>query len=572
MVSLAEVVDYLLPKQRDASRPRSSSLENPGVSLSDENAWEMFGHSRTDSGMSIGPEDALRFGPVLQCLLIKSGDIGSSTLHCHKNEAEPGESDIDTNQSAEQVCSLEWNETTPANEGWANLVFHQQLFGDGYAYIAKEGGSPNGRILWMANLVPTAVTLKILKERGNALVYELQVDGQPELLNPWEVFHLRSLQLQPKISVKLYHLMRNEIGLALAGKKFLSKFFERGGHHGGILTVKDGVSEKAIKTLESGVAKRANPSEWFKTMVLRDGATWQAATVDPRAAQMHELNEDEAREVCHFFNMPPWKIGLRNAESYNSAEQAQRSYITGTLGHLSTMICGEAQMKLLARRTRRARSHRFEHNFSKLLQADVKTLNEVLAIQRSAEIISANEWRKKINLPERADEKASEFYNPNTRSETPPEDDDGDNGKSNRSTGKSQDEIGEDAENSMFPPFRALMQESIGRVAKRMSTVARNKARKPNELLAWVDSIAADHQGIVDEELRTPLQCVTRTPDVLLLASRTWFATTLTKGLNQFLSAPHLTQDLERNVEQFCTTWTASAADQWFEEIYNAKQ
>jgi HK97 family phage portal protein len=157
-----------------------------------------------------------------------------------------------------------------------------------------------------------------------------------------------------------------------------------------------------VENLEKGVAKRSSPANWFKTLVLREGAQWHSATVDPRAAQMHELNDDEARAVCHFFNMPPWKLGLRNSESYNSAEQAAKAYIMGSLLHVTSRIQGEANIKLLSERTRRARSHRFEHNFSKLVEADIKTLNEVLAIQRQNEVINANDWRKKINLPARA--------------------------------------------------------------------------------------------------------------------------------------------------------------------------
>lgn len=558
----------------DAIIPRASG--GP-LTLNDPNAWIEYAErsgSKSDAGLRIGAEDALRFGPVYQCLEIKAGDIGVSTLHCHRNEVEPGEQDIDYNQSAERVCSLEWNENMPANEGWQNLVFHNQLWGDGYAYISRQSGSPNGPIQWMANLPPTHVK-PYTDPDTKQLMYEYDpgmTGEEKEFLFPWEIFHLRSMAIENFRSLKLLNLMRNELGLALGSKLFLSKFFQRGGHHGGILQIPVGTSPTSRENLEKGVEKRASPDNWFKTLILRDGATWQSSTVDPRTAQMHELSEDEARAVCNFFNMPPWKIGIRNADSYNSAEQAQRAYITGTLLHVASRIQGEARMKLITERTRRARSHRFEHNFSKLLESDVKTLNEVLAIQRSNEIISANDWRKKINLPEREDEKANEFYNPNTRAGL-----NSSNGSETAGTtgppATAADGIPDpnDATDigTRNPHLQKLLHQSMIRASRRLTTISRNKAKKPNELLTWCDTRAAEHAAIVVDELETPLQCCL--PEaraaIVLLATQSWLMTSLTTGLSVFLESPHKPGDLAANVDAFCSVFMDAVSDRWQKEI-----
>lgn len=575
--NLAAFVNRLLPTQRGKTYG-AGSLEDPRVSLDDPAFWETLGHQRADSGLSIGPEEALRFGPVYQCLEIKSADVGAATLHCHKNEVEPGEGDIDYNQSCERVCSLQWNDLTPANEGWQNLVFHQQLFGNGYAYIGRQGGAPNGPIQWMANLVPTAVTPLLEKDTG-ALVYELMLDGKPQYLNHWEVFHLKGLSLGGGKAVSTMNLMRNELGLALAGKLYLSKFFERGGHHGGILSIPPGTTPKSVENLEKGVAKRSSPANWFKTLVLREGAQWHSATVDPRAAQMHELNDDEARAICHFFNMPPWKLGLRNSESYNSAEQAAKAYITGTLLHVTSRIQGEANIKLLSERTRRARSHRFEHNFSKLVESDIKTLNAVLAIQRQNEIISANEWRKKINLPARADEKASEYYNPSTRGQTDgagtaadAKDQAGTSRSQSDATTSDNTDVGDVSSSNASKGHKRLLDQAVSRAAKRLATVCQNKARKPNDLLNWCDSKAVDHQSIVDEELDVSLGCVVteQKASLLMLASRQWLTGVLTAGVSAFLEPPHKPAELEGNVKAFLVEFQQSVTDRWHKEIFDA--
>jgi len=565
----------------------SGSLENPSTDINDPELWDSMGSRSSASGITVGPEDALKFGPVYQCLEIKSADIGTATLHCHKTTAEPGEDDIDYNQSAENVCSLAWNDVTPANEGWQNLVFHNQLFGSGYAYISRQGGARNGRILWMANLVPTMVQPVSLPETG--LMYELTLGtGQKEYLNPWEVFHLRGLALQPNRPLQLLNLMRDELGLALAAKLWLSKFFQRGGHHGGILMIPPGVKKSAQENLERGVAKRADPSGWFKTMILRDGAKWESSTIDPRTAQMHELSDDEARAVCHFFNMPPWKLGIRDSESYNSAEQAGLAYIRGTLLHVSKRIRGEAQIKLLSERTMRARTHKFEHDFTDLLATDIKTLNEILEIQRRNEVINANEYRRRVNMPLRADDKASQYYNPNTRSDK--------KAAGTDQSAATTDNSGNAAENEVFSiprltdnvapsqssgsgivtdTQRALLEAASGKAAKRLITICRNKARRPDELLAWIDSNGGEHRSIVSEELALPLQVVFDATDrqnvmSVTLASEEWFCRQVTSGVGQFLNAPHKQADLSANVETWCAEWLGKCSQNWFKEIINA--
>ncbi len=585
--NVASFVSSLLPSTRQPARV-SASLENPSTDINDPELWESMGHSSTPAGINVGPEEALKFGPVFQCLEIKSADIGSATLHVHKNEVPDGEDDVDYDQPCETCCSLEWNETTPANEGWQNLVFHQGLWGSGYAYIARDGGSPNGRIMWMANLVPTNV--EPVHVEGLGLMYRLTLsDGQHQFLNRWEVFHLRGLAIQPNRPLQLLHLMRTELGLALAAKQWLSKFFARGGHHGGILTLPPGMKKAAMDNLEKGVAKRADPASWFKTLILRDGAQWQSATVDPRTAQMHEMSDDEARAVCHFFNMPPWKLGIRDSESYNSAEQAVRAYITGTLLHVSTRIKGEATLKLLNRRTRRARSHRFEHDFTALLQTDVKTLNEVMEIQRRNEIISGNEWRRRINMPRRVDEKADQFYNPNTKSDkrAAGSDSTGDTTSTDSGTTSTGNGAASNREREIrteLPPttdvpesYRRLLCQAAERAAKRLATVASNKAKRPNELLAWVDAAGAEHREIVPEETAAALSVVLERISVsaaddglsslVTMASKTWFMDQVTKGVGQFLEAPHKPAELRQNVATWCESWLTNVGESFFSEI-----
>lgn len=575
--NVAEFVAGFFGSSRNAA-PRNRSLEDPNVSLNDPELWEAMGHVRSDSGIEVGPEEALRFGPVYQCIEIKSADVGCATFHVHKNNPEAGEDDIDRNQSAERVCSSEWNEITPASQGWQNLVFHYSLRGNGYAYISRQGGSPNGRIQWMANLAPDRVTPFIDPDSG-ALLYKLDIAGEPpQFLNSWEVFHLKGLSMNGQQAIDMLKLSRNEIGLALASKLFLAKFFERGGHHGGILSVPPAMKQQARENLEKGVAERSSPANWFKTLVLRDGAQWHSSTVDPRTAQMSELTDDEARAVCHFFNMPPWKIGLKDSTSYNSGEMAQLAYITGTLLHVTTRIQGEASLKLLSQRTRRAGTHRFAHNFSKLLESDVMTLNRVLAIQRQHGIINANDWLRKINLPQRSDAEAKMYFNPNTTRTGSPGNADPASATAGTSGSQSTETSAAGSSSSagnakQLAELRASFMCYVAqKAAARLAAVCKNKARKPADLLAWCDSGGVSHRSILTEELTAAVNggFPESQRTAVLSACESWMLREVTTGVAAFLEAPHKSSELEANVGRFLEQFQSDVAPRLQKEIIDA--
>jgi hypothetical protein len=202
-------------------------------------------------------------------------------------------------------------------------------------------------------------------------------------------------------------------------------------------------------------------------------------------------------------------------------------------------------------------------------------MNEVLEIQRRNEIINANEYRAKIRLPARADKRASEYYNPNTGKN--------DQTKASTDNGNSAAESGNDSESSNSSTERqhrlsaehaVLVAESIQRATKRLCTIARNKARKPADLLKWVDTHAAEHRSIVAEETKATLYAVYsgRLPSVMLHATESWIVKQVTSGVGALLEPPNRESDLQSNVDSFCSQFHATVFSQWESEFCDATQ
>lgn len=468
----------------------NASLENPAFSLNDPRALEyLSGGTQSEAGVVITPRLALMVPAFFQAMSIISGDIGGMPLNVHKRDRDDDRS-IDENHPAEYLTSVQPNDEMCAFEFWRRLELHTGVYGNGYAYIGREGRV--GEPYELLNLLPDR-TAPARTARGE-LYYVTEVDGKLESLHKEEVLHIKGMSLD-SVGLHVSELARNTLGLSLAAEGFASKFFANGSQMGGILEVPPAMTPKAADNLEEGWRKRTSGKDnWFRTIVLRDGAKFHGVTIDPQKSQLNELREEQVRDVARFTNMPGFKLGLADSVSYNSLEQAQKAYLMGCLWHRMCAIVGECTIKLLTEKQRRKNSHYFEYNTSVLLEADFKTLNEALEIQRRNEVISANEWRRKINLNKRTDPGGDEYINPNTRAR--------------EQAAKSEPATEPEKPSNMLPKLKAKLAEDINCMAKRVCFNARDKSKDQGKFVAWLDGAVASNQRVFDEKLKSTVSLV----------------------------------------------------------------
>lgn len=410
---IADLLSSLMPTRRPATsaRIRNVTLEDPALDLHDPRTWEgVLGGPESLSGVSVNHHKALSLGSVWQAVSLISGDTASLDLDVYRRQGD--DRSVDYGHEAEYLVATQANEETASWEFWRRLVAHACLWTNGYAYIQRE----HGRITGLYNLLPDRT--KPRRSKHGKLYYVTEVDGQLRPLFASEVFHLKGLSIEPGHGYDLVDRARNALGLALAAEGFGARFFANGAQAGGVLVIPPHMSEKAATNLEEGWRRKySGLDNWFKVAILRDGAKFEATTVDAEKAQLSRLREDQIREVARFFNLRPSKLGLVDPGTpARSLEEAQRDYLSSGLRHWLCAILAECSLKLLAERERRTRSHYFRYDYSSWLEIDTLTLNQILEIQRRNQIISANEWRRRIHLPKRTDPEGDSYQNPNTSS------------------------------------------------------------------------------------------------------------------------------------------------------------
>src|ERR1700722_5634913 len=538
----------------------NATLENPAMSLRDPRTWDdVLGGTQSDTGIRVTHQNALSVPAFLQGGNITASDAALAPMDVYRR-IDADDREIDWKHPAEYLISEQPNEDMSAFEFWRRLYLHAEIWGNGYAYIARRGrmGDP----IEMVNILPDRT--KPVYD-GGELFYVTEVNGQLEPLYKDEVFHLKGISIENAIGVDIVDKARNTLGLAMAAQGFASKFFANGAQAGGILEIPPGMPARAIENIEEGFRKRTTSKEnWFKTAILRDGAKFQATTIDAEKSQLGLTSERRVREIARLLNIPGFKLNLQDSFAYNSAEMSQLVYLMGTLSHRMAASVGEAKSKLLRDKERRQRTHYIEHNVSKLIEIDVKTMNEVLEIQRRNEIINANEWRRKINLNKRPDPGGNDYFNPNTKSAASQNRDDGEGDPKSTPPDPSDDPTAV-PENRTRTQLRALVTDAVNRASRRVCFDARNAAKKPDRFLAWLDSRASDHRQVVDEMLAHPIGLVGTLMggdgESLLCSASGRFFTLLLDGLSPLTEPPRLAGSLQDNVDAKCAEFERDAPE-----------
>lgn len=523
-----------------------ASLENPQFNLNDPAAYEALGGQKSESGMCVSPAAAMTLAPFWQGVSIISGDFATSTANVFRRTKD-GDREVATEHDADFLISDTPNEEMDAFELWRRFILHALIWQNGYLFVQRQGGV--GKPLGLYNLLPDRTAPA--RDTTGTLFYKTEVNGELVSLKKEEVIHVKGLSIENGIGMDLVHAARNSLGLSLAAEGFGAKFFANGAQAGGIVEVPFGTSQEAADKVHNQIQKKFSSKEnWFRVMLLRDGVKFHQTTIDAQKSQLTELRDHQVGDTARFLNLAPHKLGIKDSVSYNSAEQAQIQYITGCLTHWFSAVRGVAQQKLLTEKERRSRSHFIDFNTSKLIERDLKTQVEILQIERQNEIINAAEWRRKLNMSPRTDAAAQLYFNPHVKSNETPLD-----GKSAET-----DPAKPAPKPKQFSPAaRAVCEDAIGRMARRVTGHARNAAKNPGKFVAWLDSKASEHRDLFDSMVlpfaALAAESIEANPRDLCFAWSGRFFSLAMSTLDPVTKPPYLGGDLEKNVDAQCSVF-----------------
>ncbi len=357
--------------EREAGRAGQmrNDVTDSAVVIGSDNAGmlSLFGTNRAAAGVQVTAESAMRVSAVFACVRLIAGAIASLPLHQYERTADGRK----RTENAPYWWLLNEQPTArfSAASFWENMSTHQQLRGDGFAYIARNR---MGDIKEFIPLPHTAVNVRRVKTAdSDRLRYDIQdVDtwgaDQDDMLHfPCFGFNgLRSMSV-------IQWAARNAAGNAIAMDEYSGRFFAGGAHPSIVLQSDKSMSPKAITDLREAFAAKYSGVENAHSLplVLTEGLKASNLSLSAEDSQLLEARKFQVIDIARAFGVPPHMIGETSAStSWGSGIEAMsRAFVTFSLQSHLVRIEQEINRKLF-----RTAKYFVEFNRDALLEGDSK--------------------------------------------------------------------------------------------------------------------------------------------------------------------------------------------------------
>lgn len=262
----------------------------------------MRGGLLTESGVTVTPKAALKNTTVIRCVSLISFAMGWLPLHLRDRETK----EKAVGHPLFRVLHRKPNAWQTPFE-FRSLMQQRALgasgdgrCGDAYALIIRSRGH-------IVQLVPLPTERVRPKQRTDwSLEYHYQrPDGSSTVLAQSEVFHLRYGLSEDGISgLSLVKQAAEAIGLALQTEKAAARLFRNGMLVGGLMSVKDTLSDEAFARLKQQMDEREGAEMAHKWIIGEEGLDAKPFSQTGRENQHIEQRKHQIEDIARAFGVP----------------------------------------------------------------------------------------------------------------------------------------------------------------------------------------------------------------------------------------------------------------------------
>lgn len=341
--------------------------------------------------MEIKQEDMLAYHAVFACVTLIASDISKIGLALF---AKDSDGIWNPRETAELTKLLDKPNTYQTRQQFIESWLISKL-SRGNAYILKERRA--GKIVALHVLHPDRTTPLITESGG--VYYQLNADRLAKVtdLTPVvsddEIIHDRfNCLYHPLVGISPLYAAAIPI---LQGKNIQlnsATFFGNNSNPGGILTAPGHISDETATRMKQHWDANYSGSNAGKVAVLGDGLKYEQMAVTATDAQLIEQLKYTAEVVCSVFHVPPYKIGVGTAPSYNNIQALNGEYYSQCL---QALIKGIQTCLNVGLDTSAQEGFRFD--LDALLMMDSKTQIDVMKEAVASAISTPNEARLRLN-------------------------------------------------------------------------------------------------------------------------------------------------------------------------------
>ena len=340
---------------------------------------------------NVDPETATGIPAVHACVQLIAETVASLPLTVYRRTVDGGR-EIAQDHPLQPVLHDQANSVQTAMEFREQLVASVLLTGNGYARIEIDG---QGSVSALLALHPSYVQVERLPT-GRLRYKHQPPSGGTEVLLQDEVLHIRYRSADGITGLSPLSIAREAIGIALSHQSTERALYRNGVRLSGVITHPGNVKDKESlkrqwETLYSGAASG------YRTAILEQGMKFESISMSLEDAQFVESRRLNIEDIARIFRVPPPSIGILDKATYSNITEQSRSLVMHTLRPWLVRIEQAMNMALLSAAARQV--YFIEHNFEGLLRGSQKERFDAYAVGRQWGWMSANEIRRKENMP-----------------------------------------------------------------------------------------------------------------------------------------------------------------------------
>lgn len=337
-------------------------------------------------------QDVLCYHAVFACITLIASDISKLWVKMVKEDTDGIWNDIPLGEYGVITKPNSYQNRIQFYESW---ILSKLIRGN--TYVLKERNE-QGRVIGMHILHPDRV-LPMVSDDGQVF-YQLGQDNlsgiQPTgtTVPASEIIHDRfNCFFHPLVGLSPLFAAGLPAYMGIKALENSAKLFANGSRPSGILTVPEAITKENAIAMREQWEINYGGENYGKTAILGGDVKYSPITMSAEESMIVEQMKMTAEMVCSTFHVPPYKVGVGQAPSYNNVEALNLEYYNSALQSPieSIELCLDEGLEITGGRG-------VEFDIDGLLRMDKKSQIETLGLAVDKAINSPNEARKKMNI------------------------------------------------------------------------------------------------------------------------------------------------------------------------------
>jgi HK97 family phage portal protein len=354
------------------------------------NAWALIDFGRqVASGVSVTPENAWRCPIVRGAISILSESIAQLPLLVYEVGADGSKVRAQAHPLYE-LLHAQPNDFTSSYEFRRDLQVDLLLHGHGFAHLGRSRAT--GAIVELIRIDPRAVALEE-NDAGEPLYFVTDRQGVRRQIDRVDMLHITATGRRSPIED-----CREAIGLALVMERHQAQLYGNGARPGGVLKMPGRIPQATLERLQQDfAAKWGGLAGSGKTMILEDGAAYEALTFTSVDLQHLELRRFQVNEIARAFRLPPHMLADLERTTHSNAEEMGQQFLQGCL--LAHIVNWEQALRRSLLIPEERQRFTIEFLVDGIARAALAPRYEAFSKAIGAGFMSPNEARARENLP-----------------------------------------------------------------------------------------------------------------------------------------------------------------------------